>query len=196
MTMADTIAVMNKGRIEQMGSPELLYELPRTAFVANFLGQSNLFTGPVVGETSTSIAVDVAGRSIVVPKARSHRHGGDVTIGVRPEKLSLHRDLPAPDSASNVLGPGRVTDVSFTGVSTQYLVAVPGLGTLVVFEQNRSAGPIEGEGDEVWVTWNVEHGFGLDDDPAEQADKFVADTTTQSLAAQRRADLLTELEEA
>ena len=45
--MADTVAVMNKGEIEQMGAPEELYELPKTAFVANFLGQSNLFTGPV-----------------------------------------------------------------------------------------------------------------------------------------------------
>ena len=48
MTMADTVAVMNKGEIEQMGAPEELYELPKTAFVANFLGQSNLFTGKVV----------------------------------------------------------------------------------------------------------------------------------------------------
>ncbi|MCU1444820.1 ABC transporter ATP-binding protein [Cryobacterium sp.] len=196
MTMADTIAVMNKGRIEQLGAPEQLYDLPKTAFVANFLGQSNLFTGPVLGETSTSITVDVAGRGIVVPKARSHRHAGDVTIGVRPEKLTLHRENPVADSSHNVMGPGRVRDVSFTGVSTQYLVAVPGIGTLVVFEQNRSFGPVEGEGDEVWLTWNVEHGFGLDDDPADWETKFVADTSTKSIAAQRRATLVTELEEA
>ena len=49
MTMADTVAVMNAGRIEQMGAPAELYELPRTAFVANFLGQSNLFARHVVG---------------------------------------------------------------------------------------------------------------------------------------------------
>ena len=193
MTMADTIAVMNQGRIEQLGSPEALYELPRTAFVANFLGQSNLFTGPVVGETSTAITVDVAGRGIVVPRSRSHRHSGTVTIGVRPEKISLHRDPPVPDAAHNLLGPGRVIDVSFTGVSTQYLVEVPGAGTLVVFEQNRAAGPVEGEGDQVWLTWNLEHGFGLDDDPVEPESKFVADTSTQSIAAQHTA-LLTEIE--
>src|SRR4051794_38933202 len=61
MTMADTVAVMNKGAIEQMGAPEELYELPKTAFVANFLGQSNLFTGEVSSETSTSIGVEVGG---------------------------------------------------------------------------------------------------------------------------------------
>ena len=53
MTMADTVAVMNKGRIEQMGAPEELYELPTTAFVANFLGQSNLFTGEVDSSSAT-----------------------------------------------------------------------------------------------------------------------------------------------
>ena len=195
MTMADTIAVMNKGRIEQLGSPEQLYELPRTAFVANFLGQSNLFTGPVVGETTSMISVDVAGHAVIVPKSRSHRHGGTVSVGVRPEKLSLHREQPPTDTGRNLLGPGRVIDVSFTGVSTQYLVVVPGIGTLVVFEQNRTFGPVGGEGEEVWVSWNVEHGFGLDDDPADDP-KFAADTDTQSIAAQRRAALVTELEEA
>jgi spermidine/putrescine transport system ATP-binding protein len=60
MTMADTIAVMNRGAIEQMGAPEELYELPRTAFVANFLGQSNLFTGRVVSSGTESLVVDVA----------------------------------------------------------------------------------------------------------------------------------------
>src|SRR5690606_33497850 len=126
MTMADTVAVMNKGRIEQMGAPELLYELPRTAFVANFLGQSNLFTGPVEGTTAESISVDIAGVKVVVPKARAARHTGKVTVGVRPEKLSMHTQKPTTDAATNALGPGRVIDVSFTGVSTQYLVEIPG----------------------------------------------------------------------
>src|SRR5690606_2233341 len=70
MTMADTVAVMNKGVIEQMGAPEELYELPRTAFVANFLGQSNLFTGDVVASESDSITVDIAGVGIKIPRER------------------------------------------------------------------------------------------------------------------------------
>jgi spermidine/putrescine transport system ATP-binding protein len=195
MTMADTVAVMNKGRIEQMGAPEQLYELPRTAFVANFLGQSNLFTGSVVGTTSEAIAVDIAGNRVAVPMARAHRHAGQVTIGVRPEKLSLHRDAPAEDSGRNRMGPGRIVDVSFSGVSTQYLVAVPGVGTLVVFAQNMAFGPVAQDGEEVWVSWNVAHGFGLEDDP-DQAPRFPADTDTLSIAAQKRDALLAELEEA
>jgi len=195
MTMADTVAVMNKGRIEQLGSPEVLYELPRTAFVANFLGQSNLFTGPVSGTTAISISVDIEGCKIVVPKSRAQRHSGDVTVGVRPEKLTLHLTSPKSAAGTNILGPGRVIDVSFSGVSTQYIIAIPGLGSVVVFVQNTGAGPTVTEGAEAWVSWNVEHGFGLEDD-APVAPRFAADTDTASIAVQKKRALMSELEEA
>jgi len=195
MTMADTVAVMNKGQIEQMGAPEELYELPKTAFVANFLGQSNLFTGAVTASGDRSIVVDVAGRKIEIPRERAQRHAGLVTIGVRPEKLRLHTEAPPAQAGSNVVGPGRVVDVSFSGVSTQYQVAVPGLGTLVVFAQNMVFGPVVSPGAEVWLTWTTDHGFGLVDDPAD-APRFAADTDTHSLAVQRREKLEAELEEA
>lgn len=195
MTMADTVAVMNKGRIEQMGAPEELYELPKTAFVANFLGQSNLFTGEVTGTTSNAMTVDIAGRPIVVPTARAQRHAGEVTIGVRPEKLMLHTEAPDVPTGHNTLGPGRVIDVSFSGVSTQYTIHVPGMGNLVVFAQNMVFGPVVGEGAEVWVSWNYEHGFGLADEPG-TVPRFASDESTQSIAVQKRSLLKTELEEA
>ena len=68
---SDTVAVMNKGRIEQLGAPEVLYELPKTVFVANFLGQSNLFAGEVVSTTADAITVSLDGGAVVVPKARA-----------------------------------------------------------------------------------------------------------------------------
>ncbi|NYG19396.1 spermidine/putrescine transport system ATP-binding protein [Agromyces hippuratus] len=194
MTMADTVAVMNKGAIEQMGAPAELYELPRTSFVANFLGQSNLFTGNVAGSTDAAISVDIAGARVTVPAARAQRHKGRVTVGVRPEKVTLLREAPAASSDRNVLGPGRVIDVSFSGVSTQYIVAIPDAGTVTVFAQNTGSGPVVGEGVEVWVSWPVEHGFGLDD-VAEPSARFAADDDTTSIAAQRREELVTELEE-
>lgn len=195
MTMADTIAVMNKGQIEQMGAPEELYELPRTAFVANFLGQSNLFTGPVVSSSGESIVVDVAGRRIEIPRARAQRHAGDVTIGVRPEKLMLQVTEPAAAAGTNVIGPGRVVDVSFSGVSTQYQVQVAGVGLLTVFAQNMVFGPVVNVGAEVWLSWTVDHGFGLEDDPAD-APRFEPDADTHQIATQRRERLEAELEEA
>jgi spermidine/putrescine transport system ATP-binding protein len=194
MTMADTVAVMNQGRIEQMGSPVDIYESPRTAFVANFLGQSNLFTGDVVGTTSTAITVAAAGGRIIVPMSRAQRHQGEVTVGVRPEKVGLHVVEPAESADRNVLGPGRVVDVSFSGVSTQYLVDVPGAGTVVVFAQNTGVGPIADLGSEVWLSWAIEHGFGLEDEPGEVG-RFPADDSTRSIAVQRREALVSELEE-
>lgn len=194
MTMADTVAVMNKGAIEQMGAPEELYELPRTAFVANFLGQSNLFTGKVVATSGNAITVEAAGASLIVPTARAQRHQGEVTVGVRPEKVAIHTEEPTATADRNILGPGRVIDVSFSGVSTQYLVDLGALGTVLVFAQNVGFGPVAHLGSEVWVSWDVTHGFGLDDEPAETG-RFPADTSTSSIAAQQREALVTELEE-
>jgi spermidine/putrescine transport system ATP-binding protein len=164
MTMADTVAVMNAGRIEQLGAPEELYELPRTAFVATFLGQSNLLAGSVSSSSERSIVVDVgAGRHVEVPRSRAQKLTGRVTVGVRPEKLQLLAEEPQAVAGRNVLGPGRVTDVSFSGVSTSYQVEVPGAGTLVVFAQNMVSGPTVHQGAEVWVSWLTDHGFGLPD---------------------------------
>jgi len=195
MTMADTVAVMNKGEIEQMGSPEELYELPKTAFVANFLGQSNLFTGHVTSDAGDLIVVDIAGVRVAVPKARSQRHTGRVTIGVRPEKLLLHTSAPERSAGVNVLGPGRVVDVSFSGVSTQYTITVPGIGEIVVFAQNLAFGPAAHEGAEVWVSWTADHGFGLAD-AAPEGDRFVDDTSTASIAQRTKDELREELGDA
>jgi len=195
MTMADTIAVMNKGEIEQMGAPEELYELPRTAFVANFLGQSNLFSGAVVSSKGETVVVDIAGRKLEVPRDRAQRHAGEITIGVRPEKLALLTAEPKDVPHLNLVGPGRVVDVSFSGVSTQYQVQIPGLGIMTVFSQNLVFGSVVNVGAEVWLTWNVDHTFGLADDPA-AAPRFEPDEDTSQIATQRRERLEAELEEA
>lgn len=194
MTMADTIAVMNKGRIEQMGSPSELYDLPQTVFVANFLGQSNLFTGKVSENNAGSFTVDIAGKPIKVPTARAQRHSGVVSIGVRPEKLDMHLNKPAESSGINLIGPGLITDVSYTGVSSTYFVDVPGIGDMTVFAQNLEAEEHFGAGQQVWLSWAVDHTFGLLDE-FEDEGKFVSDSDTSSLAALKLAGLIEEIEE-
>ncbi len=197
MTMADTVAVMNKGRIEQMGAPQDLYELPHTAFVAKFLGQSNLFTGEVVTTAKSSVVVDAHGTRIEVPTDRAQRHSGRITVGVRPEKVTLHDSAPKDDSSRNVIGPGRITDVSFSGVSTQYEVTVPRHGAISVFAQNTSITTLHHDGDEVWLSWSVGHTFGLADEAeGEPVSRFHADLDTSMIAVQSRKDLEAELEEA
>lgn len=169
MTMADTVAVMNHGRIEQLGSPQELYELPRTGFVAAFLGQSNLFPASVVSDAGGVLTARTAGGVVALPSERAVSRSGEITVGVRPEKLTLSLEQPADDAARNVLGPGRIVDTSFTGASTQYIVDVPGIGQISVFEQNVTFERIPAPGDEAWVSWRAEHGFGLDASARESA---------------------------
>ena len=194
MTMADTVAVMNQGRIEQMGAPEELYESPQTAFVATFLGQSNLFGGEVTGTTANVVIVKASGYELRVPSHRAVAHRGEVTVGIRPEKVTLHPTKPTAGSNETIVGPGRVVDASFSGVSIQYLVEVPGLGEITVFAQNTSLGEHAKDGDEVYLSWQVAHAFGLADAPP-QEERFQSDTNTQSVAVQEREKLEAELEE-
>ena len=161
MSMADTVAVMNHGRIEQMGVPTELYELPKTAFVADFLGQSNLFRGNVVSASSQSIVVDVAGEKLTVPTHRSARDSGDVTVGMRPEKAQMRVGNEKSPADHNVLTGGRVTSVSYSGVSSQYTVNFPSVGTVLVFQQNADSGGPVSAGTEVTVSWPIASTFGL-----------------------------------
>jgi len=87
--MADTIAVMNEGEIEQMGSPADLYDNPKTAFVANFLGQSNLIKGRIEGADGDNLVVDLFGQKIAMPKKRSHAVDNSIYAGIRPEKFRI-----------------------------------------------------------------------------------------------------------
>jgi spermidine/putrescine transport system ATP-binding protein len=164
MTMADTIAVMNHGVIEQLGAPAELYENPATTFVANFLGQSNLVRAEVIDQGSETVGVDCHGQKVQVAAARSHSSSGTCWLGVRPEKIHAVRAGEGRDAQANVLSGGRISDVSFVGVSTQYLVRMPWDQELMVFEQNTGQRPLFGFGDEVDLTWSREHAFLLDAD--------------------------------
>ena len=165
MDMADTVAVMNKGRIEQMGAPEALYDRPKTTFVSKFLGQSNLFVGNIVDSNASSIIIEVGGHKITAPKDRSEKHTGKVAIGVRPEKATFHREKPKLGSDHVLVGPGEIIDIRFTGVSNQYLIDIPNVGQVTVFAQNVGVSPVIELGEKVWVSWKVEHSFGLSDLP-------------------------------
>ena len=165
MDMADTVAVMNKGHIEQMGAPEKLYDRPKTVFVSKFLGQSNLFVGKAETPNAATVAIDVAGNKISVPKERAEKHTGTIAIGVRPEKAFFHEEKPNLGADHNLIGPGEIIDIRFTGVSNQYLIEIPNVGNVTVFAQNIGKSPVIELGAQVWVSWKVEHSFGLADLP-------------------------------
>lgn len=162
MTMADTVAVMSHGLIEQMGAPMDLYEHPRTTFVANFLGQSNLVRGRVTGPEDGGVGVDVEGSQLRAPAAGGQDSVGEVWLGIRPEKVFLATAGSETDDGSNVLRGGVVSDVSFIGVSTQYLAKMPWGQELMVFEQNTGARQNFRVGDRVDLHWTPDHTFLLD----------------------------------
>jgi spermidine/putrescine transport system ATP-binding protein len=162
MTMADTVAVMNAGVIEQMGAPTELYENPRSTFVANFLGQSNLIEGTVKSRAADLVTVDMHGIDVSVPAERAHAPGERGWIGIRPEKVLIGDVGEELDAPGNTIPGGVVSDVSFVGVSTQYLVRMPWGQELQVFSQNTGRHRIFAVGDKVELSWRPEYAFLLD----------------------------------
>ncbi|MFT4082482.1 MAG: ABC transporter ATP-binding protein [Nocardioides sp.] len=162
MTMADTIAVMNAGRVEQMGSPAELYENPQTTFVANFLGQSNLIAGAVQETGNGVVRVDMHGTAVSIPAERAHVNAGKAWVGIRPEKVLIAPAGEPIDAPGNHMRGAVIVDTSFIGVSTQYVVRMPWGQELTVFEQNTGARGVMAPGTTVDVSWRPEFAFLLD----------------------------------
>ncbi|WP_345518113.1 ABC transporter ATP-binding protein [Nocardioides conyzicola] len=162
MTMADTVAVMNAGVIEQMGAPADLYENPQSTFVANFLGQSNLIEGTITNRAADLVTVDMHGIGVSVPAERCHADSDKGWIGIRPEKVLIGEPGEELDAPGNTIPGGVVTDVSFVGVSTQYLVRMPWGQELSVFQQNTGRHQIFAPGAKVELSWRPEYAFLLD----------------------------------
>ncbi len=152
MTMADTIAVMNRGRIEQLGPPHDLYERPASAFVAGFLGVSNLLRGTVDGPD----AVRLDDGTVV--RANVDGQSGSVAAGVRPEKITI-----GSGGGANEL-PGTVAETAYIGVATQVVVRTAA-GTVQVFAQNLdSGGRVPAPGSNVILSWAPDSTFVVERD--------------------------------
>jgi spermidine/putrescine transport system ATP-binding protein len=150
MTMADTIAVMDRGHIEQLGPPEELYERPATAFVAGFLGISNMLRGSVEGPDAIRL------EDGTVVKASVNGKSGPVAAGVRPEKITI-----GDGGGANRLV-GRIAEKAYIGVATQVVVETPA-GIVQVFAQNIDAGGrVPAQGSNVTLSWSPESTFVVD----------------------------------
>ncbi len=151
MTMADTIAVMNQGRIEQLGSPSELYESPATAFVAGFLGASNLLPGSLVAPG----VIRLDDGTEIRCAANGNGRRGRVSAGVRPEKIRLGA------GAGNELR-GTVMETAYTGVATQVIVRTQA-GLVTVFAQNAEAGvAVPASGSDITISWSPQSTFVVD----------------------------------
>jgi spermidine/putrescine transport system ATP-binding protein len=149
LTMSDRMAVMNDGRVEQIGSGPDLYLHPATTFVAGFIGETNLLRGTVVSRNGASVVVNVHDQQVRITAGAPPPEGSEVTLSARPERLGL-----APGDGAGGW-PARVTDVSFLGNTIRYEVALPWDARLKI---DRLAGtePMLPTGSEVRVRWDAE----------------------------------------
>jgi putative spermidine/putrescine transport system ATP-binding protein len=143
LTMSDRLAVFNKGRIEQIGSPAEVYERPATRFVAGFVGTSNLLTGDV--------AATILGRP--------------GTFTIRPEKIRL-ASPDATSGADETSASGTIQSVVYLGPDTRYIVDLDAGARLVVTEQNlttTSTDVVEQQGKAVRLIWKRQHELSVAD---------------------------------
>ncbi|MBB6351814.1 ABC transporter ATP-binding protein [Nonomuraea muscovyensis] len=149
LTMSDRIAVMKDGLVEQLAGPREIYERPASAFVAGFIGTSNLLTGVASGGV-----LEMGGGRVLVPERE-----GDVTLTVRPEKITISAEKP--DGEVSVV-PGTVNEVVYLGTYTSYAVNLAGGTEVMVFQQNaHDARNIAERGDAVWLSWQAQHSYAL-----------------------------------
>ncbi len=174
MTISDRIAVMNRGRIEQLGTPDVVYEHPASVFVAEFLGTSNLLEVTFTGVRDGSGWVDLGdGHVIRIPAETRVREGDRVHVGVRPEKISVNLANATLDPGVNALDATLLSSV-FVGVSYQYFFETRNGRRLSAFDRNAGRGAVANSGDSMCLAWRPEHTFVIrvgsaDDEALEDA---------------------------
>ncbi|MEA2451504.1 MAG: spermidine/putrescine transport system ATP-binding protein [Actinomycetota bacterium] len=179
LTLSDRIAVMSDGKLLQEGTPDEIYERPRSRFVADFIGQSNFLGGSVesangrvaVKETSTGATLLCAPNPDVKP-------GDPVTVAIRPEKI-----YPVGDQTSSNVVQGRLMSTSYLGSFVQYRIQV-GQHDLVMQRQSDVDDPARSwaVGDSVSVGWNEDSALVLTDDHevAGEEDRRLLEVTEHS----------------
>lgn len=174
MTISDRIAVMNNGRIEQLGRPEEVYERPATVFVAEFLGASNLLDGTyrAARDGWGQVVLD-SGAKIRIPVAGDLQDGDRIRIGVRPEKIYVLPGGVEPSATQNSVA-ATLRSAVFAGVSFQYFFQTQEGREMSAFDRNATGGAVAQPGDTVRLAWEPEHTFVIP----------VTESTTEDLPKQ------------
>jgi spermidine/putrescine transport system ATP-binding protein len=136
LSLSDRIAVMNQGKIEQVGTPSQIYERPCTSFVADFIGDTNLFSGEIVAVDSSNVQISTkTGLSIVVSRAEDtpSELSQAVVVSVRPEKIQL--SLYPPNLPTNCFE-GRLVNIMYLGTHVNYVVQLTNSTGINVLQPN------------------------------------------------------------
>jgi len=165
LTMSDRIAVMSNGRVAQLGTPAEIYENPRTAFVAKFIGESNFLEGQVLRQNGTLWDVQWKNTIFRVPNASGLQTEKAIRIAVRPEWLDLVRPGHVPPGENELCG--SVRDVIYLGETMHVVVSLPGGTDMTVALRNEGQliNPLPWRrGDEAVVAWKPEDCQILEDE--------------------------------
>jgi spermidine/putrescine transport system ATP-binding protein len=163
LTMSDRIAVMDEGRVLQVGTPTEIYERPASRFVADFIGETNFLEGVVLGRDGTYVVVEVAGMApVLAPSVEEFGPGKGVTVAVRPEKITIQK---GGRGRENNCCQGTIETVVYIGTDTNYVVRLDSGATMRVREQNilPSSGRGLDEGAAVILFWQPESSSLLSD---------------------------------
>jgi iron(III) transport system ATP-binding protein len=129
LSVADRVAVMKDGRVVQIGAPAEIYHKPRSSFVADFLGRTNLIAGKVMGRDGDALRVQTALGSLLA--SAEQKTGEDVTLSIRPEQIRLAQSMRAASPASNRLT-AKVVESTFLGETAEYVLEINGTRFTVV----------------------------------------------------------------
>lgn len=159
LTMSDRIAIYNQGKIEQIGSPKEIYERPVSAFVADFIGESNFLPVDVVEDRGGTAALRVkseAGSIIQYRHGQPLPQGGDLKLIIRPEKVGIDGNL---DGGKKI--EGTVTDVIYLGEMVRYIILVDSKYEVVAKQQTMDVKDAFRVGMQVQLGWDDDNAMVL-----------------------------------
>ena len=162
LTMSDRIAVMNHGIIEQIGKSDEIYEIPKTVFVANFIGETNLIEGVLSEIDGSGGTLTSNGLSINVMLQENLTKGQKAFVSVRPEKIEINKQLSGLENIFN----GTVVETIYQGLMSVYTIMVEGRIKITVRVQNVDSTKRFSEGLNVQIGWDVEKGIVITEDQA------------------------------
>jgi putrescine transport system ATP-binding protein len=160
MTVAHRMAVMDQGRIVQVGTPAEIYEQPNSRYVASFVGDVNLIEGRLTASGPTGSTIAAAGATLALAQRLDAAAGATVWVALRPEKMHIARERPA--AADNCVA-GRIAEIAYLGNVSVYQVRLDS-GLVMKAQVANLTRLIErpiGWDDRVWLSWTPDAGVVL-----------------------------------
>lgn len=161
LSMADRIAVMNAGRIEQVGTPDEIYNKPKTRFVAKFIGESNFFENAHINYEQNDVHLQIDEQySIRAKLSEEYAKTDKLTLAVRPEKIKINKEPSSTSEFHNVVK-GQIDEIIYGGTMLSYLVRLSSSQMVKVLEQSYNNHVSYDQGDMVYLIWDVENTIAI-----------------------------------